>query len=166
MAAMDSLQELFVHELKDLYNAEHQLAKALPKMAKAATHSQLKQAFEHHLQQTEEHIQRLEQVFSILGSTKGNVHCKAMEGLVEEGSELLKEEPSPVLDAALIGAAQKMEHYEICSYGTLATFAKQLGHDEVLKLLKLTIDEEEKTDKLLTRIAESEVNPLAHQFAK
>lgn len=165
MASMNSLQALFIHELKDLYSAENQLAKALPKMAKAATHPQLRQAFETHLLETQEQVKRLEQVFDILGSTKGNVKCKGMEGLIAEGSELLEEDSSPVLDAALIGAAQKMEHYEICSYGTIATFAKTLGQTEVLQLLKLSMAEEEKTDELLSQLAESEVNMMAAQFA-
>jgi ferritin-like metal-binding protein YciE len=162
--AMESLHDLMVEELRDLYNAEKQLLKALPKMAKAATHPKLKKGFETHLKETEGQIERLDRVFEILGERATGKRCKAMEGLIEEGSELLEEEgkiPSEVMDAALIAAAQKVEHYEIGSYGTVATYADMLGHDEIAELVKETLAEEEATDEKLSALAESEINEMA-----
>lgn len=154
-----SLRDLFLHELRDLYSAEKQLLKALPKMAKAATHEELKEAFEEHLAQTEEQVQRLEQVFESLGEKPKAEKCLAMEGLIAESQELLKEDmPDNVLDAALIGAAQKVEHYEIAGYGTVRTFAEMLDEDEAVDLLEQTLEEEKETDARLTEIAESLVN--------
>jgi len=151
-----SLRETFVEELKDLYDAEKQLLKALPKMAKAAQHEELKAAFETHLEETQNHIQRLEEVFEAFGETAKGKKCKAMQGLVEEGQDLIDEEEG---DAALICAAQKIEHYEIASYGSLRTWAEMLEEDEAVDLLQETLDEEKATDEKLTEIAESAANP-------
>lgn len=158
------LSDLYKEELKDLYSAESQLVAALPKMAKAASSPDLKKAFESHLEETKVQIQRLEQVFEeIEGSPRGK-KCKAMEGLVEEGSELIKEkadfEPA-VLDAALIGAAQRIEHYEIAAYGTVRTFAQQLGYTKAVNLLQQTLDEESAADEKLTTLAVSGINQQA-----
>lgn len=155
--------DLFEHELKDLYSAEKQLTKALPKMAKATTNDELRQAFEMHLEETEAQIQRLEKIFEQLDISYGRVEkCKAMEGLIEEGKKVMEEglEPS-VLDAALICAAQRVEHYEIAAYGCARTFARQLGHDDIADLLQETLDEEGATDKKLTKLAEGVVNKEA-----
>jgi len=155
--------DLFELELKDLYSAEKQLAKALPKMAKASTNEDLRQAFESHLEETEGQIGRLEEIFKQLDISYTRIEkCKAMEGLIEEGKEIMEEGLEPdVLDAALICAAQKVEHYEIAGYGCARTFAQQLGHDEVANLLQETLDEEGNADKKLTEIAESVVNQEA-----
>jgi len=150
-----SLQDLFVDELKDLYSAETQITKALPKMAKAAASPELKKGFEDHLTQTQEHVARLEQIFKELGEKPGGKVCHGMQGLLEEGSELMKEEAEPdVMDAALISAAQRVEHYEIAAYGTVRTYAKLLGIKEAVKLLQTTLDEEGDTDKKLTTLAD------------
>ena len=156
-------QDLFELELKDIYSAEKQLTKALPKMAKAATNEELKQAFESHLGETEGQIKRLEKIFKQLDVSVTRVEkCKAMEGLIEEGKDIMEEGLEPeVLDAALICAAQKVEHYEIASYGCARTFARQLGHSDIAKLLQETLDEEGNADKKLTQIAESVVNQEA-----
>lgn len=155
---LQSLEELFVHECKDLLSAEKQLVKALPKMAKGAANEQLKAAFEEHLEQTKTHVERLEQVFSALGKSPRAEHCKGMEGLIEEGSDLLEEDAEEMVkDAALIGAAQKVEHYEISGYGTARTLAEILGHDEAVELLQQTLDEEKETDEKLTKLAMSEI---------
>jgi ferritin-like metal-binding protein YciE len=154
MSKLLSPRDLLIHELKDLYSAENQLTKALPKMAKAAASEELKQAFQTHLQQTEEHIRRLEKIGKQLDETLKGKKCKAMEGLVEEGKEIIEEEgDETVLDLALIGAAQKVEHYEIASYGTARTLAELLGEDQIATILQETLDEEGETDKLLTEIA-------------
>jgi len=156
---LDSLQKLYVEELRDLYNAENQLVKALPKMAKHASHQELKQAFEDHLEQTKEHVERLDEIFKRLDEKPTGKTCKAMKGLIEEGSEYLeKDGDESVLDAALIGAAQRVEHYEIAGYGTVRTFANMLGENQAAELLQQTLDEEGETDKLLTELAESVVN--------
>jgi ferritin-like metal-binding protein YciE len=163
---LDTLESLFVTELKDLLSAEKQLVKALPKMAKGATSEALKAAFEEHLEQTKGQVERLEKVFKIVGKAARAEHCKAMEGLIEEGSELLEEDGDPaVKDAALIGAAQKVEHYEISGYGTARTLAELLGLDEAAELLQETLDEEKQTDENLTKLAMSEVNPRAEAAA-
>jgi ferritin-like metal-binding protein YciE len=159
---LESLETLFVTELKDLLSAEKQLVKALPKMAKGAANEALRAAFEEHLEQTKGQVERLEKVFAIVDKAPRAEHCKGMEGLIEEGSELLEEEGDPaVKDAALIGAAQKVEHYEISGYGTARTLAELLGLDEAVKLLQQTLDEEKETDEKLTELAMSEVNPQA-----
>jgi ferritin-like metal-binding protein YciE len=159
---MDTVAELFQDEIKDIYSAEKQLTKALPKMAKKATTESLKQAFTTHLDQTKGHIARLEEIGRMLEFKLTGKTCAAMKGLVEEGKEILDEEdPSPITDAALIGAAQRVEHYEIAAYGTVCALAKVLGHSDALKLLTETLNEEKETDKLLTKIAEREVLPEA-----
>jgi ferritin-like metal-binding protein YciE len=161
--AVRTFEDLFVDELKDLYDAEHQLTKALPKMAKAANSSELKAAFESHLKETEGHIKRLEQVFDGLGKKATRKTCAAMKGLVEEGSEVIEEEMDPeVKDAALIGAAQRVEHYEMAGYGTVRTFAHVLGHHNLEAILQSTLDEEGATDEKLTKIA-SKLNVKAMQ---
>ena len=160
---MKSFEDLFHHELKDLYSAEKQLTKALPKMAKAASNEELRQAFEDHLQETEGHVERLEQIFQQLDIPTTRVQkCKAMEGLIEEGKEIMEEDLEPeLLDAALIAAAQRVEHYEMAGYGCARTFAQRLGHNEIADLLQTTLDEEGSADKKLTEIAESVVNQEA-----
>ena len=159
---LDSLKKLYIEELRDLYHAEGQLVKALPKMAKAASSPQLRSGFEEHLEQTKGHVQRLEQIFEKLGVSPKGKTCKAMQGLVEEGEELLKEDSDPsVLDAGLISAAQRVEHYEIAGYGTVRAYARSLGEEEAARLLQQTLDEEGETDKKLTRLAESLINAEA-----
>lgn len=154
MSKITSPRDLLIHELKDLYSAENQLLKALPKMAKAADSEELKQAFEKHLEQTEEQVARLEKIGKQLGETMKGKKCKAMEGLIEEGKETMEEDAEPVmLDLALIGAAQKVEHYEIAGYGTARTLAELAGEDDIAETLQETLDEEGETDKLLTEIA-------------
>jgi ferritin-like metal-binding protein YciE len=161
MMSVTNLEELFVHELRDTLDAERQLLKALPKMAKAATSEELKAAFEEHLSVTEEQVGRLETIFKKLDKAARGKHCPGMEGLVTEGAELIEEEePSVALDAALICAAQKVEHYEIAAYGSLATYAKLLGMDDAVELLETTLAEEKETDEKLTAIA-SELNLVA-----
>lgn len=153
---LSSLEDLFIDELKDLYSAETQLIKALPKMAKAAASKELKADFEKHLKQTEGHAERLEQICEELEVSPKGKKCKAMEGLIEEGSEVIKEDAEPeVKDAALIAAAQRVEHYEIAGYGCVRTYAKLLGHNSAMKLLQQTLDEEGDTDKALTKLAEA-----------
>jgi ferritin-like metal-binding protein YciE len=155
----NGLQELLIEELRDIYHAEGQLLKALPRMAKAAQSERLKEAFERHLEETEQQIERLERAFEALGEPVKGKKCQAMEGLIAEGKEIMEEHSeSSMLDAALICAAQKVEHYEIASYGTICTWADLLGLDEVSELLKETLDEEKTTDETLTEIAESEIN--------
>jgi ferritin-like metal-binding protein YciE len=162
----NELHELFLDELADMYHAEHQLVKALPKMAKAAESDELKTAFENHLQETENHVSRLDQVFASLDEKARSKKCKAMHGLVEEAEEILKEnKDSTALDAALISAAQKVEHYEIASYGTLAAWAEQMGHDEALLLLKETLGEEKAADEKLSELALYRANLKAEQNA-
>jgi ferritin-like metal-binding protein YciE len=156
---LDSLEDLFVHELKDLLSAEKQLVKALPKMAKGATSAALREGFEDHLEQTKVHVERLEAIFEDLGKAARAEHCAGMEGLIEEGSKLLEEEGDDMVkDAALIGAAQRVEHYEISAYGTARTLAELLGNKKAVKLLQQTLDEEKETDEKLTELAMSEVN--------
>jgi ferritin-like metal-binding protein YciE len=159
---LDTLKELYTNELRDLYNAEGQLVKALPKMAKAASSDELKEAFEKHLEQTKAHIERLEEVFEELGEKAKGKTCQAMKGLIEEGSEVLKADgEDSVLDAAIIVAAQKVEHYEIAGYGSVRTFAQLLGQDQSAELLQQTLDEESETNELLNKLAEDIVNPEA-----
>ena len=156
---MNSLQELYIEELKDIYSAEQQILKALPKMMKAASDRELQRAFAQHEKQTQQQVKRLDRIFRELGETPRGKKCKGMEGLVAEGAELIKEKPEPeVLDAGLIAAAQRVEHYEIAAYGTVRTYAEQLGHSEHATLLQQTLDEEGETDKLLSALAESSIN--------
>ena len=156
----ENLQELFVEELKDIYDAEKQLVKALPKMAKAAESAELRGAFEEHLEITRAHVGRLEEVFKGLGMAARGKTCEGMKGLVEEGQEAIEELEGTVLDAALIASAQKVEHYEIATYGTLATFAEVLGMEDAKDLLGQTLDEEKEADEKLTQIAR-QINPEA-----
>jgi ferritin-like metal-binding protein YciE len=159
---LDTLKKLYVEELRDLYSAENQLLKALPKMAKGASSDELKQAFEDHLEQTKGHVERLEEIFEALDENPKGKTCQAMKGLVEEGSEILGEEgEDSVLDAGIIAAAQKVEHYEIASYGTVRTWATLLGEEEAASLLQETLDEEGEADKQLNELAEEIVNPEA-----
>ena len=159
---LDTLEKLYISELRDLYSAENQLLKALPKMAKGASSPELKDAFEQHLEQTKGHVERLEQLFEQLDESPKGKTCQAMKGLIEEGSEILKEEgEDSVLDAGMIVAAQKVEHYEIASYGSVRTFANLLGQDEAATLLQSTLDEESETNEILNRLAETVVNQEA-----
>lgn len=152
----DSLRELYIDELRDLYNAETQLVKALPKMAKASSQDQLREAFEEHLRQTTGHVSRLEQIFDQLGEKASGKKCLGMEGLVKEGAETIKEDYTDALkDAAIIGAAQRVEHYEMAGYGTVRTFAELLGEDEHVSLLEQTLEEEKQADEKLTELAEA-----------
>lgn len=152
--AMHTLDDLLLHEIKDLYDAEHQLTEALPKMAKAAKSTELQKAFNDHLKQTQGHIKRLEQAFASLGAKPQRKACKGMQGLIKEGDEVLQEDmDDDVKDAALIAAAQRVEHYEMAGYGTVRTFAYALGHHDVATVMQQTLDEEEQTDKMLTQIA-------------
>jgi ferritin-like metal-binding protein YciE len=154
MMRNDSLRQLYIDELKDLYNAETQLVKALPKMAKASSHAELRQAFEEHLRQTSEQVSRLEQIFDMLGEKPTGKKCLGMEGLVKEGSETMKEDyGEAVKDAAIIGAAQRVEHYEIAGYGTVKAFAELLGENEHLSLIERTLEEEKQADEKLTQLA-------------
>jgi len=164
MMKLDSLRTLWIEEMRDLYNAEHQLLKALPKMAKRASTPELKEAFESHLEETRTHVERLEEIFAKLGKKPSGKTCKAMKGLVEEGSEMLKEDgPDSVIDAGIIAAAQRVEHYEMAGYGAARTFASLLGEDDAEELLQTTLDEEGAADEKLTAIAESIVNEEAEE---
>ena len=157
-----TLEDLYTDMLKDLYSAEKQLVRALPKMAKAAQSPDLQKAFQNHLKQTEGHVDRIERIFSDMEGSPRGKKCAAMEGLVEEGSELLQEDIEPnVLDAGLIAAAQKVEHYEIASYGTVRAWAERLGKNRAVQLLQQTLDEESAANEKLTQIAESQANLVA-----
>jgi ferritin-like metal-binding protein YciE len=163
MMPKDSLRELYVSELQDLYNAETQLVKALPKMAKAASNAALRQGFEEHLRQTSEHVSRLEQIFDELGEKPTGKRCVGMEGLIKEGAETMREDyPDALMDAAIIGAAQRVEHYEIAGYGTVRAFAELMGENEHASLLEQTLEEEKQTDKKLSQLAE-EIHSQARQ---
>jgi ferritin-like metal-binding protein YciE len=160
--SLDSLQALFLNELKDVYHAEKQLVEALPRLAKAARSPELRQAFASHFEETEGQVERLERIFVELGASARGKRCKGMEGLIEEGKEILEEEgDASVIDAALISAAQRVEHYEIAAYGCLRTYAQLLGHQSAVKLLELTLAEEEAADQKLTSIGEKSVNAQA-----
>ena len=162
MAKLASLDDLLVHELQDIYNAEGQILKALPKMVNVATHPDLKDAFVEHLQQTEGQVRRLEQAFKLLGVPAKGKKCEGMAGLIEEGRKVMLADAEPsVMDAALIASAQKVEHYEIASYGCVCTYAELLGYDQVHELLGQNLDEEETTDQQLTALAESVINQEA-----
>ncbi|MEO5936099.1 MAG: ferritin-like domain-containing protein [Terriglobales bacterium] len=163
---MESLHELYVNGLKDLYSAEKQLVKALPRMAKAATSDELRKGFEAHLEETQIQVERLEQIFEELGVSPRGKKCVGMEGLIEEGKELMEEEDieADVLDAGLIAAAQHVEHYEMAGYGCARTYAKLLGFDEAHKLLQQTLDEEGATDKKLTQLSQR-INVQAQRAA-
>jgi len=159
---MKSLQDLFEHEIKDLYSAESQLIEALPVMAKTASTPSLQKAFESHLKETEEHRNRLSQICKELGVNPGNTKCNAMEGLIEEGEDMVEEDAEPVVkDAGLIACAQRVEHYEIAGYGTAHHYAKMLGHDKIAELLATTLEEERDADEKLNDIAIEQVNKKA-----
>lgn len=156
---MKSLHDLLVDEIKDIYNAEKQITKAMPKMIKNVVSENVKRAFEEHMKQTEKQISRLEKIFGELGMAPKGKKCLAMEGLINEGKEMMQEDAEPmIMDAAIIAAAQKIEHYEISAYGTIRTFANQLGYKKVASLAEETLNEEKMTDENLTRIAETEIN--------
>jgi len=160
--SLDSLREVYLEDLKDIYNAEQQLTKALPKMSKAASTPQLKKAFDQHLVVTQEQIKRLEQIFTKMGEKPTGKKCKGMEGLIEEGKEVIEEKEDPyATDAALIVAAQKVEHYEIAAYGSVRTFAELLGETQAARLLERTLNEEKRTDDLLSQLAERNINAAA-----
>ena len=162
---VETINDLFLEELKDLYSAEHQITKALPKMAKAASTEQLRQAFESHLEETKGHVNRLEQIFETLGNSGKGKTCEGMKGLLLEGSEIIGEvEKGDVRDAGLISAAQRVEHYEMAGYGSVRAYAELLGHPDVVKLLDATLEEEEAADKKLTQISKA-VNNKAQRAA-
>jgi ferritin-like metal-binding protein YciE len=159
---LNTMHDLFIDCLKDLYSAEMQITKALPKMMRAASNPQLKAAFEKHLGETEQQAQRLEQLITGFGAKTGGKKCKGMEGLIEEGAELMEMTGAPeVIDAGLIGAAQKIEHYEISGYGTARAMAQLMGHSEAVRVLDQTLDEESATDENLSMLAETVINPSA-----
>ena len=162
MAEMDSLRELYVEGLKDLWSAENQILKGMPRMIKAASHPQLKRAFTRHEAQTRQQVKRIERIMKELGESPRGKKCVGMEGLIEEAKDLIKEKPEPdVLDAGLIAAAQAVEHYEMTRYGTLVEWARQLGRADCAAVLKQNLDEEKATDRKLTELAESKVNLAA-----
>lgn len=164
---MESLTDLLIEELSDLYSAEKQLIQALPKMAKAADSENLREAFESHLEETKGQVERLDSVFAEMEVKPKRKKCKAMEGLIEEGSEIIKEhDASPVRDAALIGAAQRVEHYEIAAYGTSRALAEALGLDSVAELLQETLEEESNADKKLNDLAVNEINQIAQEVGQ
>jgi len=167
MAAIKSIDDLFLHTLKDIYYAERQILKALPKMAKAAQNEALRDAFTLHREQTQGQIERLQQVFETLGKRAQGITCEAINGLIEECEELLEEakEPSPVRDAGLIASAQAIEHYEMARYGALVAWAKASGRNDTVKLLEETLSEEKKTDSLLNDMANKDINPQAAKAA-
>ncbi len=159
---LNSLEDLLLLELNDLYDAEKRLCDALPKMAAAASSPALKQAFQQHFQQTQRQVSRLEQIFVDLGRPASRETCEAMKGLIKEGAEIISASGSPdVKDAALISAAQRVEHYKTAGYGSARTFAQHLGHSTVVRLLQMTLDEEKETDKRLTQLAEEGINVRA-----
>jgi ferritin-like metal-binding protein YciE len=164
--SINNLQDLMVEELRDMYHAENQLVQALPKLAKAASTPGLKKAFEEHLKQTETQVGRIDQIFEQLGGSPKGKRCKGMEGLLNEGDDVLNEKgPGAVIDAALIGAAQRVEHYEIAAYGCIRSYAHLLGLTDVAKLVEQSLEEEEAADKLLSDLAETEINTLALEGA-
>jgi ferritin-like metal-binding protein YciE len=160
--SLDSLDKLFLEELKDIYSAEKLIVRALPRMAKAAESQELQQAFRQHLKETQGHVQRLEQIFKDIDQTARGKKCKGMEGLLEEGKEIMEQEgEGAVIDAALISAAQRVEHYEMAAYGCLRTYAQLLGYSGAERLLQQTLEEEEAADQKLTQIGESGINQAA-----
>ncbi|MFY9983973.1 MAG: ferritin-like domain-containing protein [Chthoniobacterales bacterium] len=163
---LDSVQDLFLAELRDLHNAEEQLVEALPKMAEAASSKELKNAFTHHLEETRRHVTRLDGVFKSLQQEPSGETCEAMKGLVKEGEEFIKAKGEPeVIDAGLIGAAQRVEHYEMAGYGTARTLANRLGYNDLARILETTLTEEKAADAKLTTVAEGNVNPAAIRMA-
>lgn len=161
---METLKDLLIEELQDIYDAEHQIIEALPKMKQAAKSNQLQQAFDQHLAQTREHVSRLEQVFQHLGVPARRKPCKAMQGIIREGEDMIRQNAAPdVKDAGLIAAAQRVEHYEIAAYGTAMAYARQLGQDQIISTLSQTLNEEKQTDEKLSQLAESTINIRASQ---
>jgi len=164
---MLSLQDLMLKELNDLHSAETQIMKSLPKMQKAASSKELQQAFGHHLEETQSQLERLKQVFDMLGERPDNTKCKGMEGLIEEGAEVMKMKgDAATRDAALIAVAQRVEHYEIAGYGTLKTYARRLGNTQAAQILDGILSEEKRTDVKLTQLAEGRINPEAAEAAE
>lgn len=162
MAHAGSMHDAFLHELKDMYDAEHQITKALPKMVKAATAPDLRHAFESHLEQTKMHMSRLEQVFASLQVAPKGIHCDGMAGILDEGASAIKADlDEPTRNATLIAAAQRVEHYEMAVYGTLVAWARSMGHQTAANLLQMTLDEEKATDEKLSSLAESGINQRA-----
>lgn len=162
-----TLEDLFLHSLSDMHSAEKQLTKALPKLAKASSDQELANAFTTHLQETEGQVERIERAAELLDLKLKRIKCKGMEGLVEEGAEVIEKiAAGPVRDAGLIGAAQKAEHYEIASYGTLCALGRQLGYTDAVELLEATLQEEKDTDQILTRLAEGETNQEAAEQSR
>lgn len=163
---LNTLHDLYVHELRDLYNAEQQIIKSLPKMAKAAASTEVRNAFQEHLDTTRRQVERLERIFQRLDLPAKGSACKGMQGIIEEGEEIMRADAQEMVgDAALIAQAQRVEHYEIAGYGTARTYARQLGYEEDARLLQETLNEEGETDKKLTSIAESRVNIEASRVA-
>src|ERR1039457_274456 len=163
---VNRLKHLYLEELKDLYSAENQLVKALPKMAKAASSEELRAGFEGHLDQTKEHVVRLEKIFKALGESPNGKKCKGMEGLIKEGGELIEEDPAPEeLDAGLISASQRVEHYKIAGYGCVSAYAKLLGEDQAESLLRQTLEEEKQTNQKLTHLA-AKINIVASEIGR
>ncbi len=161
---LNSLHDLYLAELKDLYDGEERITKALPKMAEAANSAELRSAFEQHLEQTRTHVQRLERIFQLMDETPKGQKCKGLVGIIDEGEDMIDEgedAPAAVCDAALISAAQRVEHYEIAAYGTVRTFARRLGYEDHAQILNETLQEEGETDKKLTSLAESYINEEA-----
>ena len=162
---MESLRDLFIDELKDLYSAENQILKALPKMIKKAASTELKSGFEQHLKETQDHVERLEEIFEELDESPRGKKCKGMEGIIADGKELMQEDAEPeVMDAGLISAAQHVEHYEMAGYGCVRTYAELLGHSNFVDLLQQTLDEEKATDEKLTQLA-GKINVQAEKAA-
>jgi ferritin-like metal-binding protein YciE len=165
--SLATLHDLMVHELKDLYSAERQLVRALPRMSKNANSDELRTALDEHLAETEEQVTRLEQILESFGETAGRKKCEGMEGLIEEGKSFLEEEADPdVMDAGIIVAAQKVEHYEIAAYGAVCEYARIMGHTEALQLLEQTLEEEKNADQRLNQLAEGGINALAERDSK
>ena len=164
MEKIQSLEDLLVHELKDIYHAEQQLVEALPDVIEKASTPELKNAIQQHLQETEGHVNRLEQIFDLLGQPAKTVKCKAMAGILDEGEEMMKQKAPPeTLDAGIIMSAQKVEHYEICAYGSMATWAEMIGRNDIKMLLGQTLNEERRADQKLTEIAKASVNRQSAQ---
>lgn len=166
MPKLETLEDLFVKELRDVYHAEKQITKALKRMVKSASSDDLRGAFERHLEETNHQIERLEQAFESIDQRPRAQHCAGMAGIIEEGEDLLGEAKGAVSDAGLLASAQKVEHYEIAAYGTLEAYARLLGHEEAAELLNETLEEEKATDQLLTELAENSINPGASAGAE
>lgn len=166
MAENGTLRDAFVEELRDTYDAEKQITKALPKMIKAAQNDDLREALESHLEETQAQIERLDQVFEMLDMRPRGIHCDGMAGIIEEGQEVVKEHDGPLRDAVMIASLQRVEHYEIAAYGTLAAWARQLGLEDAVELLHTTLEEERMADEKLTALAESHVNEAAATAAE